>query len=155
MGRKRIPDSVREITGIPSTTKRPQFAFVPNETFPVPPDWLSAEASAEWDRIVPALVASGHLARIDRAALVGYVQAWELFVRAARDVADRGVIVRGARNGELVRNPMVAVARDASASLRDAVKAFGLSPAARAALPLVEDTSTEDAAVSALFGDER
>lgn len=39
---------------------------------PEPPEWLSSEAREEWDRVVSDLVASGCLARTDRAMLAMY-----------------------------------------------------------------------------------
>lgn len=156
MGRKRKPDAIREIEGIPSTTKRKQFAFKASG-IPIPPSTMDGEALAEWQRVVPVLTEAGLVGSLDRAALVGWCETWAVFVAAARDVSDRGVIVPGARNGEPVKNPAVAIQRDAAGMLRTLAGQLGLTPAARAGLPDTgkPDPQASDAAVLAPFGADR
>jgi len=53
---------------------------------PSPPDWLDAEARAEWDRVVPELDAQGLLSGVDRAILTSYSAAWSVLVRAVAEL---------------------------------------------------------------------
>lgn len=97
------------------------------------PRWLSEIASEEWDQIVPDLEQMGVAKRVDTNAIAAYCEAVARF-RACTDLAARaGPLIRNA-DGETVKNPAVAQARDASHELRLWSKELGLTPAARAPL---------------------
>jgi P27 family predicted phage terminase small subunit len=127
---RRKPTRMRELEGRPagdySVTE-----IKPGDERPMPPAWLRDEALAEWGRIVPELERLKVLSKVDRAALVAYCESWSTFVAATLDVQARGIITRG-RDGNPVKNPSVAIARDAQNSMRALMKEFGLTPSARA-----------------------
>lgn len=100
---------------------------------PAPPGDLSGEAFAEWSRIVPDLDNAGLLAKVDRAYLVAYCEAWASFNEARADVAEFGPTTRG-RNGEPVKNPACQVMRDSADMMLKFGARFGLSPQDRARL---------------------
>lgn len=127
----RPADRDRRIAGSPGTV-----GLDPDDR---PPAWLPAEGEREWRRIVAACCAAHPrwLQQTDRAALAAYASAWATFVAASRDVAKRGPLVagrssaddaRGEEGPALVRNPAVAVARDASVLLRVLGGAAGVQP---------------------------
>jgi P27 family predicted phage terminase small subunit len=103
-----------------------------------PPE-LTAEAAAEWDRIVPELDAAGVLSKVDRAALAAYCFAWGELVGATAILEEEGRIVRepmqnsrGEVIGEKVKNhPANRLMSDASARVKAYIVEFGLTPAAR------------------------
>lgn len=111
---------------------------------PEAPGWLSREARAEWDRVVPGLQLLDILKPEDRANLAAYCETWATFVMATRRVHDEGDTVeevtttRGA-NGTSTRrrevvNPFIAVARAAGKELRGFAAQFGLTPSSETAL---------------------
>lgn len=111
---------------------------------PEPPEWLSPEARAEWDRVVPGLQLLDILKEEDRANLAAYCETWATFVLAVRNVQDNGETIehtvishgpngRTERTSEIV-NPFIAVARAAGKELRGFAAQFGLTPSSETAL---------------------
>ncbi|MFF9554581.1 phage terminase small subunit P27 family [Streptomyces albus] len=100
----------------------PTFRRVPPEA----PEWLSDEARAEWDRVVPELSRLDLLKENDRAALAAYCEAWAVFVEATVTVQREGLTIE-AKQGVLA-HPAVAIARNAGRELRTWASHFGLTP---------------------------
>ena len=145
------PDALNALEGDPGNRRRNTDSPKPKPGAPTPPHWLKAEALAEWGRIVPELDSIGLLSVVDRAALTAYVCSWATFVECAEDIEDNGVMIRG-RDGNSVKNPAVAMQRDALAQIKTWVTEFGLTPSARARMQLPSEKGTgEDASVSELF----
>lgn len=107
---------------------------------PDKPEWLSAEASAEWDRVLPQLLTAGTLSRIDRSALAAYCQSWSDVVALTAQVEKDGRTwdepiqsAAGAVVGHRIKpHPAVRQLEAASARMRQYLIEFGLTPAARA-----------------------
>jgi P27 family predicted phage terminase small subunit len=91
---------------------------------------LPAEAKAEWRRIVPQLEEIGLLATIDRGVLVRYCTTWADWQELDRLLQRSGKLIKG-QKGNLVRNPLWLMRRDAEQMLADLARQLGLSPAAR------------------------
>lgn len=145
------PDALKELEGNPG--KRPiGESPKPKTGAPNPPHWLKAEALAEWGRIVPELAAINLLSVVDRAALTAYVTSWATFAECAQDIEERGVMVNG-RDGTPVKNPSVAMQRDALAQIKSWCVEFGLTPSSRAKMQLPSEGggSGADAEVTSLF----
>lgn len=106
----------------------PAFKRVP----PQAPDWLSAEAAEEWDRVIPELSRLDLVKEQDRAALAAYCEAWAVFVEATRVVQEEGLVIE-ARQGKLA-HPCVAIARNAGREMRSWASHFGLTPSTEQAL---------------------
>ncbi|MER8266521.1 phage terminase small subunit P27 family [Streptomyces griseus] len=105
----------------------PAFKRLPPEA----PDWLPAEARAEWDRIVPELARLDLLKPVDRSALTAYCLTWDRLVRAQREMESDGSVLSTNSQGR-VRHPAVAVIEAASKELRAWAGEFGLTPSAEA-----------------------
>lgn len=112
---------------------------------PTAPEWLTPEARAEWDRVVPGLALLELLKPEDRAMLAAYCETWATFVHATRYVREHGATVEheavtvgptGAATSRTQRvvNPFIAVARAAGKELRGFGAQFGLSPSSETAL---------------------
>lgn len=82
---------------------------------PEPPEWLTGEARAEFDRVVAELGGTGLLCRADRGSLAVYCCLWAEFVKAS----EIGVPVSIALLAEMRRYSAL----------------FGLDPASREKLP--------------------
>ncbi|MER7696176.1 MULTISPECIES: phage terminase small subunit P27 family [unclassified Streptomyces] len=106
----------------------PAFKRLPPEA----PDWLTDEARAEWDRVVPGLSRLDLLKPEDRAALAAYCEAWATFRDATETVAREGLTIE-AKQGTLP-HPAVGIARAAGRELRAWAGHFGLTPSTEQAL---------------------
>jgi P27 family predicted phage terminase small subunit len=111
---------------------------------PTPPTWLSVEAKAEWRRVVPELDALGVLARVDRAVLTLYCDAWARFVEVAR-LLDRAELVHRER-GHMAKTPLWQIYRDASGLVAQLARSIGASPEARLRMNLPERPDDDDGA---------
>lgn len=100
---------------------------------PTAPGWLSAEARAEWDRVVPGLTRLDLLKTEDRAVLAAYCETWATFVAATRTVQREGLTVE-ARLGGTQAHPAVGIARNAGRELKGLAVQFGLTPSSEQAL---------------------
>jgi P27 family predicted phage terminase small subunit len=103
---------------------------------PEPPEWLSDEARAEWDRVVPGLEALDLLKESDRAVLVAYCETWATYCETLAAVREGGYTVvnhstrkDGSSSEWVTKNPAVAVMETSATSLRAFASEFGLSPA--------------------------
>ncbi|MFD6180068.1 phage terminase small subunit P27 family [Streptomyces goshikiensis] len=106
----------------------PDFKRVPPEA----PDWLTPEAAAEWDRVLPELSRLDLVKESDRAALAAYCEAWATFVEATLTVQQEGQFIE-ARQGKLA-HPAVGIARAAGREMRSWAAHFGLTPSTEQAL---------------------
>lgn len=105
----------------------------PRDGVPDPPDWLSAETRAVWDRTSAELAAMGLLTTADRDALAVYCQAVVHHAAAVREVEGRGLLVKG-RGGVMVKNPACQMVREQAVLIKIMGQQFGLTPTARASL---------------------
>jgi P27 family predicted phage terminase small subunit len=136
MGRTAAPAGLKLITGRSpgrdsggrKVEAGPAFKRVP----PAAPDWLSDEAAAEWERVIPELSRLDLVKEQDRAALAAYCEAWATFVEATRVVQEEGLVIE-ARQGKLA-HPCVAIARNAGREMRSWAAHFGLTPSTEQAL---------------------
>jgi P27 family predicted phage terminase small subunit len=108
--------------------KGPAFKRVPPEA----PEWLSEEAAAEWERVMPELSRLDLVKESDRAALASYCEAWATFREATETVQRDGLTIE-ARQGTLA-HPAVAIARAAGREVRSWAAHFGLTPSTEQAL---------------------
>lgn len=125
----------------------PAFKRLP----PEPPEWLTAEARAEWERVVPGLTRLDILKEEDRAVLAAYCETWARFVEATRDVQQRGLTIEnhstrkdGTESTWTTTNPAVGIASTAGKELRAFAAQFGLTPSSEAALAKGGDDGDED-----------
>jgi P27 family predicted phage terminase small subunit len=100
----------------------PAFKRLPPEA----PAWLTDEARAEWDRVVPGLSRLDLLKPEDRGSLAAYCEAWATFREATETVAREGLTFE-AKQGTLP-HPAVGIARSAGRELRAWAAHFGLTP---------------------------
>lgn len=102
----------------------------PTTSAPSCPGHLTKEAKSEWKRITPQLKKLGLLAKIDRAALAGYCQSWARWVKAEKEIAKMGEVVKSP-SGYPIQNPWLAISNRALKQTESFIKEFGLSPSAR------------------------
>lgn len=145
-GKNAVPTELKLIRGNPGRRKiKP--GPEPTKATPEKPDWLTGEASDEWDRVVSELDRLKMLALVDRTALVGHCEAASQLRAATEDIAERGitllVLEREFDDGtklyaKVAKNPSVTVAQAAMSQIRGFCAEFGLSPSARARMTIPE-----------------
>lgn len=103
--------------------KAPAFLRLPPEA----PDWLSPEARAHWNRVVPELQRLELTKPLDQGALAAYCETWARFVAAQMTIQVEGHYVKNA-NGVPAKHPAVLIAEAASKEIRAWSAEFGLTP---------------------------
>lgn len=111
---------------------------------PAPPRWLTREALAEWRRVVPQLDDLGILAKVDRAVLAAYCDAWAKFVLVSRELERTGLLERTARSDRPSKNPLWVVYREASGRVEQLAKAIGATPTSRLRMTLPEPPDEDE-----------
>jgi P27 family predicted phage terminase small subunit len=115
-----------------------------------PPKELPPKLRPLWRRVV-ASIDAGWLAPADAWLLSALVVVLDQVQRDAAKVSDQGSVVKGARSGELVRNPFaISLRQNLDALLRLSVR-FGLSPRDRALLATLAMPEAPTGAASELF----
>ena len=109
----------------------------------MPPD-MSDEAKRVWRRVIRDFGATGVITAADADALRTYSEAVVRYVQAARTLEASGPLVRGARSGELVKNPLHQIVRDNAILLRAFARELGLTPSARTGLTIVIGAADDD-----------
>lgn len=102
----------------------------PGPGFPEPPPWLSREARQVWDRTFKELSAMRMCHAADRDSLVIYCTAVVNHARAQQLLDKAGPLIKGVE-GNVVRNPAVAVVHASSLIVNRFAREFGLTPSAR------------------------
>ena len=152
-GPKPKPTQIKLVTGTARTHRLNAAEPQPDIDCPEPPGHLTAPARAEWDRVVPELLALGLLSHLDRGALAAYCQAYgrwaaaeaALARMAERDTVTDGLVIR-TKSGNLIQNPLVGAANKAMADLVRYAAEFGLTPSARARVSGADADMTDDLA---------
>jgi len=78
------------------------------------------------------------IAKIDRALLAAYCEAWDEFVAVSEMLRRSGVIIKSPETEVWYQNPLVGIRNRAVERLMRLAQQFGFSPAARTRLRAVE-----------------
>lgn len=100
----------------------------------VMPADMSEAAKVVWRRVMRAIGASGVITAADVDIARAYCEAVVRYHQAARTLEDTGPVVRGARKGDLVKNPLHQIVRDNVVIIRALARELGLTPSSRAGL---------------------
>lgn len=101
------------------------------EGLPECPPEIADDVRAVWDYTLAQLAIMGTATPADRDALLVYCEAVVTHRKASALLAKSGILIRSAKGGHLIRNPVVQIQRDAAATLRGFAQEFGLTPSAR------------------------
>lgn len=141
-GRPAKPAALHLLQGNRSKKNIDQLlAEVKDPGFPVEapdmPDWLSADAVAEWQRVVPDLLTLGLVSKLDMMALASYCEAVADWRRFRRLIAEKNAEAEGAGDiqtfatGAKQISVWRQLANDAEKRANAAGAQFGFSPMAR------------------------
>jgi P27 family predicted phage terminase small subunit len=143
-GPKPTPTNLKVLRGETRPSRLNLDEPQPLPTFPDAPAHLSDEAKAVWGRVREQM---GHT-RVIRGADADILELYcETLVRsreASALLGRSGFLIKGARHGELVKNPLVAMVRDITAQVRILAGELGLTPASRTSLRAGEAGGVSD-----------
>lgn len=137
------PTALKLIEGVkPSriNADEPVAADVPPEA----PDDISAEVREVWDYTLGELEIMRLAKAADRDALRCYCEAVVSHRKASAVLAASPILIKGIHGG-LVRNPALAVQRDAAQLIRAFAQEFGLTPSARSGIAVGKRSSDGEA----------
>lgn len=102
----------------------------PVKAVPRAPSWLSEPARAEWRRAARQLTERGDLTPGDLPVLATFCSAVGRLQQAELLIAKEGLCVK-AQNGVPTKHPAIAIANEASSTIKTLSAALGLTPASR------------------------
>ena len=94
-GRKPLPTNLHILNGNPSKLDLEERAAAePKYTPVVPecPEWLSDDAKAEWNRLLPELDRNGLLTKADMAAFAGYCDSFAMWKKKKTESIRSGIL---------------------------------------------------------------
>jgi len=97
---------------------------------PTAPAGMSADVLAVWEYTLEHLEFMGLAKAADRDSLACYCEAVVNHRKASAVLAQSSILIKGVMGG-LVRNPALAIQRDAAFTVRTFAQEFGLTPSAR------------------------
>lgn len=128
------PTALRVLHGETRPSRINKHEPKPAPGTPECPEGVSDAVREIWDYTVEQCATMGTISPADRDAMLAYCEAVVNHRLASADIAKRGIIVRGARNHDKVKNPALTVQRDAANIIRTLGAHFGLTPSARVGL---------------------
>ena len=142
-GPSKSPTALKLLHGERRESRLNRAAPKPRSTRPAMPADMSTEAKAVWRRIMRDFAHTGILTAVDADGFRAYCEAVARYRQAATMLEASGPLVRGARRGELVKNPLHQIVRDNAVLMRAFARELGFLPSAREGLT-VTDTVAQD-----------
>lgn len=141
MGRRgpaKTPTALRVLRGETRPSQINRDAPQPAAVLPSKPAGMSAQAVAIWDRIMRDYAGTGVLTAVDTDLFRAYCEAVVRYEYSAQMLEQSGPLVRGVRQGDLIKNPIHQIVRDNAELMRSLARELGFSPAARTGLRVGE-----------------
>lgn len=129
-----MPTPLKLLHGETRSSRLNRNAPKPKGDHPVMPAGMSTAAQKVWRRQTAALKDTGVLTVVDADSIRAYCEAVARYEQAAALLESSGPLVRGARQGELVKNPLHQVVRDNAMLIRLFARDLGFVPSAREGL---------------------
>lgn len=161
-GRRPTPDHLKLVKGNPGKRKIPADRPKPALGRPVMPAWVAADpiARGKWEELLEDLTKPGAnvLSKQDRHSLEMAAKCYANF-RKAQDVIDEKgfTYTMETKSGDLieVQRPEVSIAQKFEAAYRAYTDRYGLSPAMRTKVAVIDDGSEAENRVQGLLGGRR
>jgi P27 family predicted phage terminase small subunit len=149
IGRPRKPDAAKRLEGTFRPDRERSGVVDAPPAMPERPEYLTAGARKEWDRVAHFLVEYGLIAAGDGAVLEGYCCSYGRAVEAEKALKKHGLIIKTPYGPQV--NPAAAIARQNWEAVRKFASEFGLSIGGRQGIK-VPERPKEDATEGFLFG---
>jgi len=129
---RRKSDKEHELAGNPGKKGEHKRPDLPSnlDAMPTCPDWLAAEAKAEWKRLGPMLHNAGLLKLVDRAAFTVLCSSIGHLRRIDAELAKADIVTTGSM-GQARANPLHSLRAQYAEQIRRMCGEFGLTPASR------------------------
>lgn len=151
-GRKPKPTKTKKLEGNPGKRALNNQEPQPDVAIPECPPHLEGEARKEYQRITVELVKLKILSNIDRAALVGYCQAWGDYVHATKMIKKEGEVLYSDKGNAYI-NPWKNIQTSAIDRMLRFSSEFGMTPSSRSRIK-VDTPTEEDKMTGYLFGNK-
>jgi P27 family predicted phage terminase small subunit len=115
------------------------------------PSYLAARAKAEWKRLVPILTRMRVLSEADGLVLANLCLAVSTLVRAQEKLMESGILYK-TPSGYIMQSPLLPVVNNAIDQITKLAREFGLSPAARSRICVLEDGREDELDTALLTG---
>jgi P27 family predicted phage terminase small subunit len=133
-GPAKMPTPLKLLHGEKRASRLNRESPQPRSKRPVMPADMSDDAKRVWRRILRDFGQAGVVTAVDADSFRAYCEAVARYQQAARTLEQTGPLVRGARSGELVKNPLHQIVRDNAALIRAFARELGFLPSAREGL---------------------
>jgi len=142
-GRKPKPTAAKVAAGNPG--RRPLNENEPQAEPALmdPPEHLSAEAKAEWQRVAPLLYRSRIATELDRAMLAGYCEAWGNYVMASQQVQQYGAVLLSKNTQTPFQSPYLNVMSMALKQMHTFAVEMGMTPSSRSRVQAAGGSETK------------
>ncbi len=137
MGRRgpsKTPTGVKLAQGETRPSRVNFLEPAPRRAMPTMPKDMDDRAKAVWRHVVREMASTEIIFAADRDVLRCYCEAVSQYESSMRTLVSSSPLVRGARSGDLIKNPLHQIVRDARDAVRLFARELGLSPSARAGL---------------------
>ena len=128
------PSAVKMARGETRPSRLNHQQPLPLDRRPVMPTGMSERAQTIWRRVMRDMAHTGAILAADTDTLRIYCETVDMYEQSLDILKKTGLVVRGARGNELVRNPVYQTYRDSRDAERLFARELGLSPAARAGM---------------------
>lgn len=126
-GRKPTPTKLKILHGNPGKRKINADEPQPDNVIPTCPAILKGEARAEWKRVTEKLHRLGLINEMCRGLLAGYCQAYALWHKANRELAENGEVIT-TKNGAQLQNAWLSIANRQMVIMKQIASEFGFTP---------------------------
>ncbi len=143
-GRKPKPTAKKQLAGNPGkraiNTAEPKFSLVTNID---PPEWLSPNAAAMWQRVIPELLREKVLAITDLHNVEAFCNAYGNWRMAQESIEQFGIVVQSAM-GSPIKNPALTAANETMRQMVTFGSLLGLDPSSRSRIIGGDKTKTNN-----------
>lgn len=133
-GPQKLPTKLKLLRGERKASRLNRDAPAPRSRRPVMPAGMTPGAARVWRRVMLEFGATGIITAVDAPILRLYCEAVDRGVEAATSLAVTGALIRGARRGDLIKNPLHQIVRDNADLVIRLARELGLSPGSREGL---------------------
>ena len=132
-GPKPIPTIVKKLTGYPGRRPLPDNELQPEryKRRPKPPDSLDRVGKNEWVRMSSLMWKTGHLTKLDRAALELYCSAYSIWRDAILQLQENGLVIK-AQSGFPIQSPYLPIVNKQQAIMKALLAELWGTPSSRA-----------------------
>lgn len=153
MGRRGPPAQPRQLKLLKGETRPSRLGAPepePSREAPEAPVWLAPAASEAWRLACRELEAMELLSSADREVLVLFACAVADYAKGQQLLDSSGLVLKG-RDGNAVRNPLVAITRDRALLVARLARELGLTPTGRAQLGALGTAVPDESAANRLL----